>query len=66
MKLSSLPKGISPFEKSLSKTIDIQGDFRNRAKDALEKAVLSMSSAPTKRLLEIEFPPLIGGDQVRM
>jgi len=57
--LSTLPKGISPFEKSLSKNIDIQADFRYRAKAAVDAA---MSSDPRAlQLLEIEFPPLLGG-----
>jgi len=56
--LSDLPTGISPFEKSLSKSIDVQADFRNRAKPALEKAM-----ADGIRLIEIEFPPLIGGEK---
>ena len=58
--LSDLPTGISPFEKSLSKSIDVQADFRNRAKPALEKAM-----ADGIRLIEIEFPPLIGGEKVK-
>ena len=56
--LSPLPKGISPFEKSLSKNIDIQGDFRKRAKQSIDTAI----SNNMKRL-EIEFPPLLGGSQ---
>jgi len=56
--LSDLPIGISPFERTLSKSIDVQADFRNRAKPALEKAI-----ADGIRLMEIEFPPLIGGDK---
>lgn len=56
--LSDLPKGISPFEKSASKTIDVQADFRARAKIAVDAA-----SDAGIRLLEIEFPPLIGGDK---
>lgn len=58
LKISSLPIGISPFEKSLSKAIDVQGDFRARAKPAVEAAIEDGIG-----LLEIEFPPLIGGDQ---
>jgi len=57
-KLSDLPNGISPFEKSLSKTIDIQADFRSRAKAAAETAISN-----GVKLLEIEFPPLIGGQK---
>jgi hypothetical protein len=56
--LSPLPKGISPFEKSLSKNIDIQADFRNRAKSAIDVAISNNA-----RRLEVEFPPLIGGSQ---
>ena len=56
--LSELPRGISPFEKSLSKSIDVQADFRSRAKPAVDAA-----AADGVKLIEIEFPPLIGGDQ---
>jgi len=65
--LSPLPRGISPFEKSLSKNIDVQADFRTRAKTAVDAALLSPSSSiepnttPNPRLFEIEFPPLLGG-----
>jgi hypothetical protein len=58
-KLSDLPIGISPFEKSLSKSIDVQADFRSRAKVAVNSAI--SAGIP---LIEIEFPPLIGGQQV--
>lgn len=56
--LSDLPRGISPFEKSLSKSIDVQADFRSRAKLAVDAA-----TRDGVRLIEIEFPPLIGGDK---
>ena len=56
--LSPLPRGISPFEKGLSKNIDIQGDFRKRAKRAIDIAISN-----NIRRLEIEFPPLLGGSQ---
>ena len=56
--LSPLPKGISPFEKSLSKKLDIQAEFRRRAKNAIDAAIAS-----DVKLLEIEFPPLLGGYQ---
>ena len=60
--LTPLPKDISPFEKSASKGRDIQGDLRNLATKALEKAFQDdNNSKPT--LLELEFPPLIGGEQ---
>jgi len=58
LSLTPIPKGISPFEKSLSKNIDIQADFRKLAKRAIDAAI---SAGMTK--LEIEFPPLLGGDQ---
>ena len=57
-KLSDLPQGINPFEKSLSKSLDIQADFRDRAKRAVDAAI---KADMTK--LEIEFPPLLGGDK---
>mmetsp|Transcript_8867 Transcript_8867/g.19028 ORF Transcript_8867/g.19028 Transcript_8867/m.19028 type:complete len:376 (-) Transcript_8867:183-1310(-) len=57
-KLSDLPKGINPFEKSLSKSLDIQADFRDRAKRAVDAAIKD-----DLKKLEIEFPPLIGGDK---
>ncbi|KAL7520341.1 hypothetical protein ACHAWX_005065 [Stephanocyclus meneghinianus] len=56
--LTPLPRGISPFEKSLSKNLDIQAEFRQRAKSAIDAA-----SADNLKLLEIEFPPLLGGSQ---
>lgn len=56
--LSPLPKGISPFEKSLSKNIDVQADFRQKAKRAIDSAVRN-----GVKKIEIEFPPLIGGSQ---
>lgn len=54
--LSSIPKGISPFEKSLSKNMDVQSEFRTISKRAIDTAI---SDGVTK--MEIEFPPLIGG-----
>eukprot|EP00978_Attheya_sp_CCMP212_P011665 scaffold28917_cov49-Attheya_sp.AAC.2 len=57
-KLSELPVGISPFEKSLSKSIDVQENFRTIAKRALTAAI-----GDGVALLEVEFPPLIGGDK---
>lgn len=59
--LTPLPKDISPFDKSASKGRDIQGDLRKLATTALEKALSSDDNMPT--LLELEFPPLIGGEQ---
>ena len=56
---SPLPEGISPFEKSISKSIDVQANFRKQAKPAVDAAI-----SDGIKLMEIEFPPLIGGDQV--
>ena len=56
--LSPLPKGISPFEKSLSKNLNIQAEFRQQAKRAIDAAISS-----NVKLIEIEFPPLLGGSQ---
>lgn len=57
LSLTPIPKGISPFEKSISKNFDIQADLRKIAKRAIDDAI---SAGITK--LEIEFPPLLGGD----
>jgi hypothetical protein len=54
--LSPLPKDISPFEKSSSKSRDVQGEFRKIAQKAL---VLAIRDGQTQ--LELEFPPLLGG-----
>ena len=56
--LSSLPKDISPFEKSSAKRRDVQGDFRKIAQSSIQKA---LKNGLLK--LEIDFPPLLGGDQ---
>lgn len=58
LRLSPLPKGISPFEKSLSKGVDVQAQFRQSAKRAIDAAIKDGI-----RKIEIEFPPLIGGDK---
>lgn len=65
--LTALPKGISPFEKSLSKTMDIQGTIRTLAKEAVDSAISDSTSnnKSKEQLYEIEFPPLIGGDQTK-
>jgi len=55
--LTPLPKGISPFEKSFSKSLDIQGSFRSLAKKGVDTAIAD----GMHKLLEIEFPPLLGG-----
>ena len=56
--LSSLPDGISVYEKSESKSMDVQADFRSRAMTTLEKA-----TEDGLKLCEFEFPPLIGGEK---
>jgi hypothetical protein len=53
-KLSPLPQGISPFEKSTAKSLDIQNDLRKRCITALTAA-----QRDGKRLLEVDFPPLL-------
>jgi hypothetical protein len=58
--LTPLPKDISPFDKSASKGRDVQGDLRKLATVALGKA---LSEPEPPKLLELEFPPLIGGEQ---
>ena len=58
--LTPLPKGISPFEKGMSKSMDIQGDFRKLAVRAVNEATKNNAAV---RLMEIEFPPLLGGDK---
>jgi hypothetical protein len=66
--LTPLPKDISPFDKSASKGCDIQGELRKLATIGLERALLlSNSDSNSKRqrpmLLELEFPPLLGGEK---
>jgi hypothetical protein len=57
-KLTALPPGLSPFEKSLSKSIDVQGNFRKVAGASLARALRE-----GRVRTEIDFPPLLGGDQ---
>ena len=56
-KCTPLPNGLSPFEKSLSKSLDLQGSFRKLAGNALQQA---LRTGVTR--CELEFPPLLGGD----
>ena len=64
LSLTPLPQGISPFEKSLSKSLDIQQEFRTLAKKAVQAAIdASKKSSNKAPRLEIEFPPLLGGDK---
>jgi len=53
-KLSSLPSGISPFEKSLARYRDYQGEFRKTSLTGLRKALKNGI-----KTMEIEFPPLL-------
>lgn len=55
--LTNLPKGISPFEKSRR---DVQKELR-----ALAQAAVLRGLADQQTLLEIEFPPLLGGDNAK-
>ena len=55
---SKLPPGISPFEKSKAKGLDIQGSFRKIASKAIDTA---LRNGVTQ--LEVDFPPFVGGDQ---
>ncbi len=56
--LTPLPPDISPFSKSNSKQRDVQTDFRKIASKSLQQA---LQNGITQ--LELEFPPLLGGDQ---
>ena len=56
-KLTPLPQGISPFQKSQAKSLDVQGELRRLANLAMEEAIKNSQH----KLLEIEFPSLIGG-----
>ena len=59
-KCTPLPQGLSPFEKSLSKSLDLQGNFRKIAGAALGQALRDGVKS-----MEIEFPPLLGGDMAK-
>jgi hypothetical protein len=63
--LTSLPKGISPFEKS--KRQDVQKELRGLAQRALLQGINRNNDdqPPPHLLLEIEFPPLLGGDDAK-
>jgi hypothetical protein len=52
--LTILPKGISPFEKSKR---DVQAELRKLAESAMLKGL-----GDGKKQLELEFPPLLGGE----
>lgn len=56
--LTTLPSDISPFSKSSSKRRDVQADFRKLALKGLQPALQNGILQ-----LELEFPPLLGGDQ---
>ena len=55
--MTPLPRGISPFEKSVAKGLDVQAKFRQLAASALDRAVRD-----GLQLLELDFPPLVGGE----
>ena len=73
LQLTPLPKDISPFDKSSSKGRDVQGEIRKLATIALQKALVVPAASnedddegtisPRPTLLELEFPPLIGGER---
>jgi hypothetical protein len=54
-KLSDLPTGVSPFEKSWTKSVDVDAQLRKRALSAFQAA-----KKDGIRLMEIDFPPLLG------
>jgi len=54
-KLSDLPTGVSPFEKSWTKSADVPGQLRKKALSAFTAA-----KRDKLRLVEIDFPPLLG------
>jgi hypothetical protein len=56
---TQLPSNISPFEKSLSKSQNVQQIFRQLAAPALSRAM----NVDGMQLMEIDFPPLLGGSQ---
>jgi len=64
LNLTPLPKDISPFDKSSSQGRDVQGELRKLATSALQRALLSSNTNDDRpTLLELEFPPLIGGER---
>ena len=63
-KLTPLPLGLSPFDKSVSKTYDVQSAFRSIALTALQKAIsdeplLRRNNNSNNIIYEIEVPPLL-------
>jgi hypothetical protein len=58
LKYSALPQGISPFEKSIAKGMDIQENFRKLAAPAVERAIRDGVTQ-----IELDFPCFVGGDQ---
>ena len=53
---TSLPSGLSPFEKGAAKSRDVAGSFRTLAAKAVDQAMQDKKV----RLLEIDFPPFAG------
>jgi Domain of unknown function (DUF1995) len=62
-KLTPLPSGLSPFDKSISKTYDIQSVFRTIACTAIQSAMDSTNNnnnnSGQNKIYEIELPPLL-------
>lgn len=56
--LTPLPPDISPFSKTSSKRRDVQADFRKLALGSFQQA---LQDGVTQ--MELEFPPLLGGDK---
>jgi len=59
-KYTPLPPGLSPFDKSVAKGTDVQSRFRQLAGTAVDRA-----TRDGLKLLELDFPPLVGGDKTK-
>ena len=59
-KLTPLPLGLSPFDKSVSKTFDVQSSFRSIALTAIQRAISDPANTSGRhKIYEIEIPPLL-------
>jgi hypothetical protein len=63
-KLTPLPLGLSPFDKSVSKTYDVQSAFRSIALTAIQRAITdptyrNNNNNNNNKIFEIEIPPLL-------
>ena len=54
--LTKLPVGVSSYERRLAKTLDIQSSFRTLATRSIKSAI-----DDGVKLIELDFPPLLGG-----